>query len=39
LLILGGALEPQKVTNKLASINSIIDQVTLFIFPIMNCYS
>jgi hypothetical protein len=27
LLLLGGALEYQKVTNKLASINSILEQV------------
>jgi 1-phosphatidylinositol-3-phosphate 5-kinase len=29
LLLLGGALEHQKVANKLASINSILEQVII----------
>jgi chaperonin GroEL (HSP60 family) len=38
ILLLGGALEHQKITNKLASINSILEQVMLifqfqYIYP------
>jgi 1-phosphatidylinositol-3-phosphate 5-kinase len=32
ILLLGGALEHQKVTNKLASINSLLEQVKPVIF-------
>lgn len=38
LLILGGALEYQKVTNKLASIDTILEQVCVFFMVVLHIF-
>lgn len=38
LLILGGALEYQKVMNKLASIDTILEQVCVFFMVVLHIF-